>query len=500
MRGDPDKGLADKWRLPAKEHPQPDLFTQRATLGVAIRLRPWYKERENQVKLKPLGRRGLVRSLAVGGLAVASVTSLVLTQTPALADPGFTYVAVGSDTIQDFENGWAAALTPGTLASYNATNPENNTTTYEVITPVKKGITTSATQIPGEACSFDRPNGSGDGSKALQDSLGLASVDVGSTIPQTNCVDIARSSSGPAVVDSQNGAIQFIPFALDAVTSAVGPSSSVTIENAAGTGTESAGPTNLSALIGVGFTKAGLQAMFGSGDDAVAANVTSGSGVCYAPYQGGDLTTLLPAGVTCSSTVIVDLYIPQPNSGTLKFWAQSNEMNFNASSPPAWDHQHIVNGAGTTLADYAALTGTSAVSVEEHDGTAFAADPNGIGPFSIAQWIAQNNGINPRFHGAQLLPINSVSPLTGTLLNTSFPITRQVYNAVAYDRVINTGDGFYDPILAQLLVTVSGGAKALLCQQTLLIQHYGFGVLNTTDSPNGTACGDTTASLYRADS
>ena len=132
--------------------------------------------------------------------------------------------------------------------------------------------------------------------------------------------------------------------------------------------------------------------------------------------------------------------------------------------------------------------------MEEHDGTAFAADPNGIGPFSIAQWVAQNNGINPRFHGAQLSSIGGTSPLTGSSLNTGFPITRQVYNAVAYDRVTSGVDNFFDPALTGFLV----GSGSTLCQDTLLIQHFGFGRLTAADSPNGTACGST-SSAYRAD-
>jgi hypothetical protein len=459
------------------------------------------------VKLKSPGKRA-IRSLVVTGVAIASITGIALSQTQALADPAVTYVAVGSDTIQDFENGWATALGGNLLGSYNATNPADNTTTHQIITPVKTGITTSATAIPGGTCSFNRPNGSTEGSEAIRGSLGIAgvtqiageSVTVNGTaatlpanLPGTNCVDIARSSGGPITVDQTAGPLQYIPFALDAVTSAIGPSAPVTIENAAGTGTENAGPTNLGALVGVGFSNAGLQAMFGAGNDAVA-NGAGTTAVCYAPFQGGDA---VPSGETCSSTVTVDLYIPQPGSGTLSFWA--TKMSFSSTNPPAWDHQHIVNGAGTTLADYANAA-SPGVPVEEHDGTAFAADPNGIGPFSVAQWIAQNNGINPRFHGAQLLQVGGVNPTVGGTstspgtLNTSFPITRQVYNDVAYDRVNNTGDGFFDPTLSQLLV----GSSSLLCGQKLLIQHYGFGLLTTADSPFGTPCGDA-AAQYRAD-
>jgi len=445
----------------------------------------------------------MIRGLAVSGVAIASVASIVMTQAPAFADPGVTYVAVGSDTIQDFWNGFALQTGNSVFGSYNATNPADNSTAHQVITPVKNGITTSATQIPGEACSFNRPNGSGEGSNALRGSLGVGTtptaiagqtVTVGTTtvtlpsnLPQTNCVDIGRSSGGPVTVDQTAGPLQYIPFALDAVTAAVGPSAAVTIPNAAGTGTESAGPTNLGAVATTGFSLTSLQAMFGSGNDAVL-NGAGTTATCYAPFQGPDA---VPTGVTCSSTVIVDLYIPQPGSGTLSFWA--GKMGFTGGSPPAWDRQHIVNGAGTTLADYAAAPAPG-VSVEEHDGKAFAADPNGLGPFSIAQWVAQNNGINPRFHGAQLSPIGGTAPTTAGALNTSFPVVRQVYNDVAFDRVTQGVDNFFDPTLNQFLV----GTGSALCQNTLLIQHFGFGRLTVADSPNGTACGSV-SSIYRAD-
>ncbi len=465
------------------------------------------------MKLKSPGKR-TIRGLVVTGVALAGAASLVMTQTPAFADPGVTYVAVGSDTIQDFTNGWASSLTPGLLGSYNAVNPVN-ATAHEVITPAKTGITTSTTAIAPENCSFNRPNGSGEGVKSLLDSLGVAAnsgtiagenISIGTNTgtlpanePQANCVDIARSSSAPTNVDQTAGPLQFIPFALDAVTSTVGPSSSQTIENAAGTGTEASPTTNLSALVGVGFSLSGLQAMFGSGNDAVANGVTSGASTCYAPFQGPDALTQLPAGVTCSSTVTVDLYIPQSGSGTLKFWA--SQMSFTASCPPAWDHQVIVNGAGHTLADYASAS--PAVSVEEHDGTAFAADPNGIGPFSIAQWIAQNNGIDARFHGAQLLPVGGTPPTTGGTpgtLNTSFLILRDVYEVAPYNHLSVSGATNADPALTQLLVSVPGTSTSLLCQQKLLIQHYGFGVITATNNaPNpGVICGQVVSTL-RAD-
>ncbi|MCW2935244.1 MAG: hypothetical protein JWM19_6206 [Actinomycetia bacterium] len=76
---------------------------------------------------------------------------------------------------------------------------------------------------------------------------------------------------------------------MDGLTVAIG-STAGTIENVAGTGTEATPATNLSALAGVGFSIAGLEAMYKSGDDAVANGVTSGASTCYAPVGTGART------------------------------------------------------------------------------------------------------------------------------------------------------------------------------------------------------------------
>jgi hypothetical protein len=475
------------------------------------------------VKLKSPGK-GTLRGLAVTGVALAGLTSLVLSQTQALADPGVTYVAVGSDTVQDFENGWASALGGNLIGSFNATNPQDLASMHQVIAPVKTGSFSVANggptnQLPPEACSFNRPNGSGEGNTAIRASLAgatgepstttatttpiigqavtLTNGDAGSmpsNLPQKNCIDIARSSSTPKStnVDATAGALVYIPFAVDGVGAAIG-STAGTIENVAGTGTEATPATNLSALAGVGFSVAGLQAMYKSGDDAVANGVTSGASTCYAPVGTGapDNASLLPAGVTCSSTVPVDLYVPQNGSGTLSFW----ESQIMGTTINPWDFQNIQSDGGHTVTDY-----VNAV-VEEHDGTAVTVDPNGVFPFSIAQYISQHNGHNPRFHQAQLLPVNGVAAETagGALNVAAFPTTllREVYNVVAWDRVNNTGDGNFDSALAGLLVSTSNtnAAQSLLCSQRSLIGSYGFATM-TPSAPSPVGLGGEVGGHY----
>jgi hypothetical protein len=452
------------------------------------------------VKLKPPGKR-TVRGLAVTGVVIAGVASLALNQTQALADPGVTYVAVGADVTQDFLNGWATALGGNLVGSYNATNPQDLASLHQVITPVKTGNTTPANALPAEACGFNRPNGSGEGVTAIRASLAgatgepattsatsspilgqavsLTNGDTGSlpsNLPESNCVDIARSSSAPssANVDAAAGALIYIPFAVDGLTASIG-STARTIENVAGTGTEATPATNLGALAGVGFSLPGLKALYANGDDAVANSVTSGAGTCYAPIGGPDAATLLPAGVTCSSTVAVDLYVPPSGSGTLTFWAK--QLGFSATSLPGWDFQTIQSDGGQTVADYVGQP------VQQDNGTGVTVDPNGLFPFSVAQNISQHNGHNPRYDQAVLLPVSGVNPETagGALNVTAFPIQllREVYNVVAWDRVHNTGDGNFDSVLASLLVstTNTNAAQSLLCGQRSLIASYGFATM-----------------------
>ena len=474
------------------------------------------------MKLKSPGKR-TIRTLMVAGVAVASVGAMVLNQTQAFADPGFTYVAVGSDTVQDFENAWAANLTPGLVASYNATNPVNNNI-HEPITPAKAGNSTSnggpSNALPAEGCTFNRPNGSSDGITALRASLsgtpsaggttstaapiagyGSGSTALPSNLPQQNCVDIARSSSTPgtfgasntSVVDPSNGYLVYIPFAVDGVTVATGSTASTAptastagtstvpdgCSNAAGTTTNACVATPATNLpSGLSFSLTELQNLYAGGLHQADVN---GNG-CYYPF-GTTTDKSVPSGCTP-----LDLYVPQAGSGTLKFWAQA--LGFSATSLEPWIYQTIQADTG---AINAGQTGTVSsfvgATVEEHDGTAVTVDPNGIFPFSIAQYISQNAGHNPRFHQAVLQDVNNVAPetSTGALNVASFPIQllREVYNVVAWDRVNNTGDGNFDPTLSQLLVSTSS-SPSLLCRQKGLIASYGFALMTpTAPSPAG---------------
>jgi hypothetical protein len=393
---------------------------------------------------------------------------MVLAQTtPALADPTEGLVAVGSDTIQDVDNAFATNLNGNALGSYNATNPATNTG-GEDITPVDG--------TSGTNCAYIRPNGSGAGVAALQYSLGDHSTAVVNALtpalnashpdlPGAGCVDIARSSSAPS-----NGgyagtdAIQYIPFALDGVTGATGPAASQPADTFVVNGvTVSPLATNLTDVDE--FTVANLTTLYHDCQP-----VTLPDGTTYWPKNG---VTAQPAG-----SKVIDLYVPQAGSGTRKFWGQKlGNFPTGAGALPQCVFDTIQGGA---------VTG---VSVEEHDGTAVATDVNGYAPFSIAQWIAQRGGHNERRHDAvihslatdtlnpptEVSPFSNGNPATGTL-NTSFPLTRQVFSVASQARILSTTDPLHG-----LLV----GTSSQVCNSKSTILAFGFALI-------GSACGQVT--------
>lgn len=145
---------------------------------------------------------------------VGLVASLFAVAPAAYAEPVANGpVVVGSDTLQDVVN----ALTNGTTISggnVRSTAGPLFTASFDAT-----GSVTIQTKSGGNR--FGRPNGSGDGVKALSRSIDGApftSATVGSptNVTITNQVDVARSSSGATVV--ANGPLLYIPFGRDALS------------------------------------------------------------------------------------------------------------------------------------------------------------------------------------------------------------------------------------------------------------------------------------------
>jgi hypothetical protein len=371
-----------------------------------------------QRKLAVMLKKNKLRvGVATTALAVVALTGI--SAVPAFADPaGYkTLSGVGSDTIQDVMNGMASKIS--TIGSYDAVDP---------ITGALGGnINTKSGGNP-----FARPNGSGNGVKALSDSI-EGGIHKWTSVDVTGQIDFARSSSGSAAITGTD--LTYIPFALDAVSYAVNAGSD--------------------------FSR---NIPLGSSADATTRLSLYNIYHCFkTSYQNSK-----------GDSVPINPLVPQSGSGTAKFWAST--LGFSDSALPSCVKR--VN------------TDTSPATVEEHNGTTID-DAGDIVPFSIAQFIAQGNhaSINTAF-GVSVLErrgnvalgsINGQSPIresgATTIMNPSFPVTRSVYNVVSQARAIGaTPDAD--------IVSAFVGSTSAVCSNTAVIQAFGFQTLSN--------CGDTT--------
>lgn len=230
----------------------------------------------------------------------------------------------------------------------------------------------------------------------------------------TGCVDFARSSAGPRASGTK---YTYVPFGVDAVTVAINSNSLL--------------PTNVT------FTQ--IQRIYQCLDNNI----------------GGEPVTPL---------------LPQSGSGTRQFW---------------------LSKMGVTEADisgglYPCLTDLGN-TVQEHDGRVLTGHDDYILPFSVAQYLAQSNSaaiqtatgvtVTDRRGPATLVSINSVNPVSGGNLNTSFPIVRDVYN------VIPTAKKTTAPFSTMFV-----GSSSALCTKTVTVggatkrvtELFGFGHRATT--------------------
>lgn len=364
---------------------------------------------------------------AAGVCALAAGVMVGLAAGPAAADPAGPTTSIevdggGSDTTQDVMN---AIANDAGYSSWNALNP----TTGAAHDLIDTKATAACTDI-------SRPNGSSEGVAALRRSLSATST---ATYPGatwaagSGCFDFARSSSGPGANASTSGQLQYIPFARDGVTVAVGPLS----------GTDAT-------AIGGTFDLAELQAMYSAGTPAVATD-----GVTYDPRTDDGLTG-----------TEIHLLIPQAGSGTRNFF--STAMGISSTAPPTWVKDTYVPTAGG-----------AAESVQEHDGTAVRADHNALMPYSIAQWLAQQSHPDlDRRDGARLQNIGTLSPFdaTGVRLNTAFhaSLLRDVYNVISRAAV----DAGPTNILNAIFVG-SNPAVGVCAPSSGRIAEFGFGSIGS---------------------
>jgi hypothetical protein len=483
--------------------------------------------------------RGLIGLAAVGVTVLGFASAGLATAGPALADPVSNYVGVGSNTTQDVMNAFAAVLGDGTVGSYDAVAPltgdsYNGTPADDVeIAPEKEPFGVVNSTGSTTKCDFTRPNGSGAGVAAMEytinpnfanTSLPTAPND-GTQEPGYDCIDFARSSSGPTF--NADGDLLYIPFGGDVLATATGStaaSTTVSLDNLSVTSE----PTAITAA--GQFSETDMKTFYNCTNTLTQGTtdyttVTVPDGDTYG--ESGSTTyyvrtsTITTPPTTEPDAIPVDLEVPQSGSGTRNTWLDDLT---GGTTLPACVNQTIVNAASAD----SSLDGTA---VEENDGLVYTVDPNAIGPLSVAQVIAQDSGFGQWRLGTAIVndmattaaDTTPIAPYSGTLgnynasggtstgnakINALYPIWRLVYNVVLAGRVLGTPgaggtngtvqyldgngqeDGTYDAGLAELF----SGTSSALCSDSVLIGHYGFATLpQDTQAGETVDCGDTSS-------
>ena len=386
---------------------------------------------------------------------------------------------VGSDTTQDVMNGLQIAI--GRVSN----NGDWKLASYDA-----NAAGTIQTKSNGNTA-ICRPNGSGNGLKALNVAIGAddseactpfsGSAGSWSTVAGANNVvgqfQYSRSSSGPTVVEG--GVVAYVPFAKDAMGYAVSDDS-VMPALTVGSSTDAAN--------GSGVTPSSLWAIY----NCAATRIITKTG---AETKLVDNSYTLADGETSTR---IRAYLPQSGSGTGDFWQGKSGAKFGSSVSNCVERKAFVagdagdvSGGDNTFTSAADYTG---IAVQEHSGAAVDGNPGAITPFSIPKWIAMAKGIegvtDVRF-GAVIGTLNGVVPTSGSGANlvinpdyitngyTSY-ITRTVYNVVPYRLVT-------DP--TTLEYAMFKGRTSIVCSNTAAIRNYGFAVLTATSGMN--SCGDT---------
>ena len=348
---------------------------------------------------------GIAAGLAFGTFGVATTAS---------AEPVTnSFSIVGSDTLQDVVNG----LINGTSISGGAVRSlalAKTAGSYDAT-----GATLIQTKSGGVR--FGRPNGSGDGVKALSRSIDGASykaATVGSpTVLIPNQVDIARSSSGATAVP--DGPLKYIPFGRDALTYA-----------------------------------------------------HTGTAVEFDNIDAATLKGLFECTITTVGGVTVVPVIPQAGSGTRKDFiakiasteALVKEVTEGGCVQVGQEHDTEFLADGTTAFPANAVTAMSAAQwVAQNTGA----------------------GIDRRGATAKIGSPIGISPVTGTgagmVPNATFYANttwgRDTYIVVENARV-TVGDPKYDPALADLVSTggtkLGNTASTLPSQAGSVKKKYGF--------------------------
>lgn len=455
----------------------------------------WANARSDRDKSVITLERKAMKISSISKIAIAvGVNALVfggLVAGPASADPtsGVLFgdlVGTGSDTTQDILNGLSVSLGTNTatgkryITSYDAApGSGNGSTAADCATDDKDEITT----VSGST-SFVRPNGSSNGRDTLRAAIGQASSasiksfacslsgGASVTLQSTDIkglVHYARSSSGPGAGDTNaTGVLAYVPFARDAMTVAVSPTTKIPALTF--------GTASVNTAVGgvTGKVESTLYALYNCKATQVVVPASGPSFLANADYVtvSGDVATPL------------NIYIPQAGSGTRQYWI----ARFNVTEA------NITGGAANASCLDDTIDGTvgTGEGVQEHSGRAVGADDFAVTPHSIPTYVAQNNGVQgvtSRIEGAVLHPIGGIAATTGTGTSKSMNptyltspkttmMTRLMYNIVP-SRVLD------DP--TSLEREVFFGTNSRVCQAKSTITAYGYGLLTATSGSS--SCG-----------
>ena len=415
-----------------------------------------------------------VTTFAKAGISLAAAATLSLTTLAAAnasssatqEDPtanGYL-VGVGSDTIQDVLYGLSQDFgsTNGVqdLTSWTATG--GPTITY------RSGLTVA------------RPNGSGAGYKALEDSIGVTAQG----LAKPGDVDFSRASGtqGTAAGDNSStyrvtpgsGVITEIPFAIDSISFAVPNGSPFLLSNG-----------------GKGLTEAELASIY----DGTNKYISTVDGT-LSPTSG---TNLIP----------INAFVPKPGSGSRQFFLKGlnavDSANFGTLGYTSSNKGDTLFGAAgtpsSTPTPYVGATDYAGAPVQEHEANTIMAAPAGVAaitPFSGAKFLGYHNGLltdpSGKVAGSdyKLVPFDSsvggtahaVSPYVvngdGSFsVNPGYitdgveggaKLTREVYDIVPTDVVSNPNKNAKNRALFDTFV----GKGSKVCLDIAAIQAYGF--------------------------
>jgi hypothetical protein len=286
-------------------------------------------------------------------------------------------------------------------------------------------------------------------------------------------IDFARSSSGPSGARA-DGVVTYIPFGIDAMTYATSPNSKI--------------PSGIPIGTDGNTSEVSLKNIFKGNITKV---ITNASG----EFIKLETPNYVPQAGETQNTI--NAYIPQAGSGTRSFWIGSSVINITEAQI----------AAGSTAAKDQWSDNGVLKPVQEHDGSAVANDNFALVGFSIAQFVAQTNGVSPsRLKGAVLRTMaptaggEAVDPTTGTGTNLVtnpnwVAIKRTVYNIVPTALANAAG--------TNAIKRAFVGENSLVCKEKATIQKYGYGLLTypgtaegnlgTTSGGHATICGNITA-------